>query len=266
MDNKHLSALLTLLRDENPEVASLTMEHFLTLGKAVDRTIAEYQESHDPRLRRRMHQLSNIISRRQARERFIEALNLGKLSLWEGVVQIHSLYEPVPPRRELEHRVDELAASLGTGDTVTHQIADLMREAEFTVPAEEILDVDLFLVHRVLDTRYGHAALLCVLAKRLAARTDWKATVCLHQGRFCLIDKHHVLLDPSAGWRFSKQGEKDPIHPCSRKDVLLAILAQLFMVALVDGQLKDLHHFGTLLTGIGGHNLDALPYPLGSTS
>ena len=45
----------------------------------------------------------------------------------------------------------------------------------------------------------------------------------------------------------------------------MAILAQLFMVALIDGQLKDLHHFGTILTALNDVTLEALPYPLGST-
>ena len=258
-----MSALLTLLQDEDSEVASLAMEKFLTLGNAVDETIAEYQESHDPQLRQRMHQLSSIVSRRRARQSFIAALNHENLSLWEGMVQIHSLYEPLPPRQELENRVDELAAELPTGDTMTHQIAQLMREKEFTVPSDDILDVDLFLVQRVIDTRFGHAALLCVLAKRIAAGTGWNATICLHQGRFCLIDRDHILLNPSEGWQFGKLGARERIHPCSRKDVLLAVLAQLFMVALIDGQLKDLHHFGTLLTDLNERSLDALPFPLG---
>jgi len=263
--DRQLTALLTLLQDENQEIASLAMEHLLNLGQVVDDTIAEHQESHDPQLRQRVHQLSAILARRRAREAFIAALSQEDLSLWDGIVQIHSLYEPIPRRETIEARVDEIAADLQPGATVTHQIADLMREREFTVPSDDILDVDLFLVSRVLDTRYGHAALLCVLAKRIAAGAGWNATVCLHGGRFCLIDRDHILLKPSEGWQYGKIGTEERIHPCSRKDVLMAVLAQLFMVALIDGQLKDLHHFGTILTALNSLSVTALPYPLGST-
>jgi hypothetical protein len=264
--DRQLSALLTLLQDEDQQIASLAMEHLLNLGEAVDDTIAEYQESHDPQLRQRVHQLSAILARRRAREAFIAALSQENLSLWDGIIQIHSLYEPIPPRETLEARVDEIAADLQPGATVTHQIADLMREKEFTVPSDDILDVDLFLISRVLDTCYGHAALLCVLAKRIAAEAGWNATVCLHGGRFCLIDRDHILLKPSEGWQYGKIRTDERIHPCSRKDVLLAILAQLFMVALIDGQLKDLHHFGSILTALNGTPVATLPYPLGPAS
>jgi hypothetical protein len=264
--DRQLSALLTLLQDEDQQIASLAMEHLLNLGEAVDDTIAEYQESHDPQLRQRVHQLSAILARRRAREAFIAALSQENLSLWDGIIQIHSLYEPIPPRETLEARVDEIAADLQPGATVTHQIADLMREKEFTVPSDDILDVDLFLISRVLDTCYGHAALLCVLAKRIAAEAGWNATVCLHGGRFCLIDRDHILLKPSEGWQYGKISTDERIHPCSRKDVLLAILAQLFMVALIDGQLKDLHHFGSILTALNGTPVATLPYPLGPAS
>jgi hypothetical protein len=263
--SRQLSALLTLLQDENQQIASLAMEHLLSLGQVADETIAEHQESHDPQLRQRVHQLGAILSRRRARESFIAALGQENLSLWDGIVQIHSLYESIPPRESLEARVDELAADLQPGETMTHQIADLMREREFTVPSDDILDVDLFLVDRVLETRYGHAAILCVLAKRLAEGAGWNATICLHGGRFCLIDRDHILLKPAEGWQYGKIGTEERIHPCSRKDVLMAILAQLFMVALIDGQLKDLHHFGTILTALNAGTLEALPFPLGST-
>jgi len=255
---------VTLLQDDNPQIASLAMEHLLSLGQVADATIAEYQESHDPQLRQRVHQLSSILARRRSRDAFIAALGQENLSLWDGIVQIHSLFEPIPPRETFESRVDEIAADLQPGKTMTHQVADLMREKEFTVPSDDILDVDLFLINRVIETRYGHAALLCVLAKRIAEEAGWNATICLHGGRFCLIDRDHILLKPSEGWQYGKIGTEERIHPCSRKDVLMAILAQLFMVALIDGQLKDLHHFGTILTALNDQALDALPYPLGA--
>lgn len=262
-NSRQLSALLALLQDDSQEVASLAMEQFLNLGRVADEMIAEHQESQDPFLRQRMHQLSTILARRRARREFIRALADGSLSLWDGIVQIHSLYESVGPREGMEEKVRALAADLQPGDTMTHQIADLMREKEFTVPSDDILDVDLFLIHRVVETRYGHAALLCVLARRIGEAVGWNATICLHSGRFCLMDRDHILLNPSEGWQFGKLGAKERIHPCSRRDVLMAVLSQLFMVALIDGQLRDLHHFGAILSELNGNSLDGLPYPLG---
>jgi hypothetical protein len=49
-------------------------------------------------------------------------------------------------------------------------------------------------------------------------------------------------------------------------DVLLSVLVQLFLIALVDGQLRDLYHFGDLLTALNNEDVDALPFPLGRSS
>ena len=145
----------------------------------------------------------------------------------------------------------------------TPRLAVLMRDNEFTVPDEDILDMDLYLVARVLQTRYGSPALLCALAQHVAAQLDWSLTIVLQLGRFKLIDRSNLLLDPAEGWRISRLKTADSIHPCSRRDVLLCVLAQLFLVSLVEGQLRDLYHFGDLLTALNGTDVKTLPEPLG---
>lgn len=263
MNNERLSALLTLLLDDDDAIASLAMEQILTEGPLASQTVAEYQESHDPQLRQRIHQISSILARRQARREFVQALADEKLTLWEGIVQIHSLYELSCNVRELEQDVDNLVRDLRKGKMSTPRLAEFMREKEFTVPSEDILDVDLFLIQRVLTTRYGSAAILSVLAQQLATRCRWPFTVVLHAGRFCLMDGANLLLNPSEGWHISKLKSEDRIHPCSRRDVLLAILCQLFLIALIEGQLRDLHHFGSLLTSMNENDVSFLPFPLG---
>ncbi len=263
MNNERLSALLTLLQDEDEGIASLAMEQILTLGPQADRTIAEHQESNDPQLRQRIHQLGSILSRRRARLAFIEALSNERLSLWDGLVQIHSLYEMTCNVSAIEQEVNGLVGELRCDRLTTPRVAQFMREKEFTVPSENILDVELFLIQRVLSTHYGSAAVLSVLVQHLGVLLRWSFTVVLHKGRFCLIDRNNLLLNPSEGWHISKLRSDDRIHPCSRRDVLLAIMCQLFLIVLIEGQLRDLHHFGSLLASLNSSALDILPYPLG---
>ena len=258
-----VTALLTLLQDEDLKVASLAMEQFLKLGHVADETIAEYQESHDPRLRHRIHQLSSIMTRRRARMEFVQALSQEKLSLWEGVQQINTLYDPQCNCDQIENGINQIVSRFDEGTSTTPRIAALMRDLKYTMPEEDILDVDLFLIERVLDSQYGSPALLCVLAKQVARETGLTLTIVLHEGRFCLIDKDNLLLDPAEGWHISKLKATGKIHPCGRRDVLLGILSQLFLIALVEGQLRELYHFGSLLTALNGNDLDTLPYPLG---
>ncbi|MBT3375617.1 MAG: hypothetical protein HN742_12005 [Lentisphaerae bacterium] len=260
---RHVSALLTLLQDEDVKIASLAMEEFLKLGQAMEETIAEHQESQDPTLRQRIHQLSSILVRRRARMQFIEAMSQEQISLWDGACQINALYDPKSNTAVIAKLMGEVNKTLRSEPVTTPRVAALMREQEFVVPDQDVLDVDLYLIQRVLETRYGSPALLCLLAQHAAAGMDWMFTIVLHGGRFCLIDRNNLLLDPTEGWHISKLKAADRIHPCARRDVLLGILSQLFLVALVNGQLRDLYHFGDLLTALNRTGLDVLPYPLG---
>ncbi len=263
---ERLSALLTLLQDDDVRIASLAMEQFLKMDGVTDATIAEHQESHDPHLRQRIHQLSTILTRRRARQSFIEALSQEQITLWEGVQQINMLYDPQCDLKQVDDAVSSLFKRLASQPVTTPRIAELMREQEFNVPEEDTLDVDLYLVQRVLETRYGSAAVLAALAHLIGGKLGWAFTIVLHGGRFCLIDRNNLLLDPNEGWHISKLKTDSRIHPCTRMDVLMGILGQLFLVALIGGHLRDLYHFGDLLTALNGGTIDALPFPLGASS
>lgn len=262
-NEEHLSALLNLLQDEDARIASLAMEEFLRLGEDADRMIARYQESGDPRLRQRIHQLSSILSRRRARRSFLDSIIEADLSLWEGIVAINCLYDPRCNTDLLQARLKEICSEIA-GRVTTPRIAALMREKGFCVPEEHALDTELFMIASVFKTQYGNSGLLCVLAREIAQQADWPMTVVMRSGRFCLIDENDLLLDPSEAWNISCLEKPDQIHPCSRKDMILAILCQVFLVALVEGQLRELHHFGDLLTALNSTDLEALPYPLGN--
>lgn len=260
-----ISALINLLQDENPKVVSLAMEQFLKLGHEAQRAIAEHQETHDPKLRHRIHQLSSILMRRQARVQFLGAVEREEMSLWDGICQINLLYDFQCNLGTVDKAVTEIVEGTAEGLGSTPRVASLMRQHEFLVPEEDLLDVDLYLAESVIETKYGSPALLCALAQHVGwLKSKWLATVVLHEGRFCLIDDHNMLLDPMAEWNIVKLDASDKIHPCSRRDVWMGVLSQLFLVALVEGQLRDLYHFGDLLTALNDTGLDALPFPLGS--
>jgi len=262
-DESRIVALVNLLQDENQKVASLAMEELLKLGQQAEETIAHYQEAHDPQLRQRMHQLSGILARRRARLEFIEAVRSERMSLWDGVCRINKLYDFQCNLSVTDKAVEKLKGDLTGRRATGPRMASLMRQHEFMVPEDDLLDVELYLIESVLDTKYGSPALLCVLAQRLGEPAGWHPTVILYEGRFCLIDGSNLVLDPSNGWHVAKIKAADKIHPCGPQDVWLGILSQLFLVTLVEGQLRDVYHFGDLLTALNGAGLDSLPQPLG---
>ena len=239
------------------------MEQLLKLGTAAERAIAEHQEAHDPHLRTRIHQLGSILRRRHARQEFIRTVDAENVGLWQGVVWINALYDPECRRDVVDDTIAGLRRKLGPGRISSPRLAALMRDQEFAVPDQDVLDVDLYLAERVLDTRFGSPAVLCPLALEMGKEMGWNATIVLFEGRFCLVDRNHLLLDPTNDWHVTKLENTDRFHPCARKHLWFGILTQLFLVCLVDGHLRDLHHFGVLLTALNDSGLDALPFPLG---
>lgn len=262
VSNQRISALLTLLQDDDVKIAALAMEQLLDLGHETDEAIAEHQESHDPQLRQRIHQLSSILQRRRLREEFLGALGDGTLSLWRGIVAINVLSDPAVNVEYIEREMESLAKAIAEGESSAARVAKLMKDRELRVPSEEILDMDLYLLDRILEEGSGSAVLLCAIAQE-AAGENWPATIVMRNGRFCLLDAEHTLVEPTEGWRLSKLNAKDRAHPCSIKDLLLAVLTQLFLVSLVDGSLRELYHFGSLLAALNRNGLDAFPHPLG---
>ena len=261
-----ITALLSLLQDDDPKVASLAMEQFLKLEDVADETIASYQDCHDPVLRQRMHQLSSIRSRRRARMEFLDGVENSRMSVWEGIRRINRLYDPQCNLRLLSRRIRELRKRAADALTTTTRTAAFMREQGFCVPSEAVLEVDLYLADSILDIRFGSAALLCALAQHLGRTCGgWEATIALYEGRFCLLDDKNLALDPAEGWKITRLEPSRNLHPCSRQDVWMAVLTQLFMIALVESNLRDLYVFGDLLTALNGDSVDSLPHPLGKT-
>lgn len=262
--NKKLNALLNLLQDDDLRVASLAMEQILKLGAVADETIAEFQEDNDPIVRSRMHQLSSILARRRARMEFAQAVKKESISLWDGIIAINQLYDPECGRHVVDNALKQLTDQVSAERCDTPYMASFMKEQEFLVPEEDILDVDLYLVERVLAAKYGAPALLCALAQKVGEKAGWQPTIVLFEGRYCLIDHSYILVDPGDSWHIRKLKNEDKIHPCGRKDIWLGTLSQLMLVSLVEGNLRDLYHFGDMLTSLDNTDLDVLPYPLGS--
>jgi hypothetical protein len=187
------------------------------------------------------------------------------MDIWEGIVQINALYDLRCSQERIGAEITRLADQLGVFPVSTARLAALMRGEEFVVPEEDTLDISLYLVERVLEGKFGSAVLLCALASRIGELMGYPTTVVLHDGRFCLLDADHLLVDPSEDWHISKLKARDRVHPCGKRHVWLGVLTQMFLVSLGEGHLRDLHHLGAILTELSDLDLARLPWPLGDS-
>lgn len=261
--NTSISALVNLLEDEDRHVSTLAMERLLALDQDVDSVIAELQESDNPILRGRIHQLGSILRLRRSRQRFIDSVRDSDTSLWDGILEINYQFNPRMNRRDIAELVEDFASRLPRRLS-SHNLKVYMRKEKFSVSSEDLLGPDLYLAEDVLMQRIGAPILLCAVAQHIGRTRNWDATMVLHKGRHCLLDENYYLISPAENWRVTRLTNDDKLHPCGDRDVWFTILAQLFLSAVQEGRLQAIWRVGSILAQLCDGDFHDLPFPLGS--
>lgn len=256
-------ALFSLLQDGNESVASLAMEQILQ-SSDFDKLMRSYQDSQDGVVRRRVHQMENIARRRQLLEQFLDRMQKDELDLWQAMMMIDHLYDPQSSFNYLTEMSNELIGEFRQKRGGTAAMIKLMKEHNFMVPSQNWFDIGNYLLGDVLESRMGAAPLLCIIAQYVGTFSNWRARICLHSGRFCLLDQSNALIDPSEEWAIKKKISSEQYHACSRKEILLVVLSQLFSMAVINWEPWDIHLFSKILSSLYQIDPGQMPYPLGS--
>lgn len=255
-------ALFSLLQDGNEIVSTLAMEQILQ-SRHFDKLMQKYQDSNDAVTRKRVHQMSNINKRRQLLQNFLEKMQNSKLKLWKGLQLLDYLYDPRSSADYLNQMSKDLLAGIKSLHCNADDIAFYLREKDFQVTSQSWLDISNYLLGDVLETQLGSAVLLCVIARHLGSYRGWQSEICLHSGRFCLIDAAGNLVDPSKEWLISRDMPREQCHVCNEREVLHIILSQLFSIAIINWEPWDVYLFAKIITSISKLETSILPYPLG---
>jgi hypothetical protein len=265
MANKRhtINALINLLEDEDRHVSTVAMEQLLMLDQNVDELVAEFQESHSPVLRSRIHQLGNILKMRRSRSLFIENVKTSSITQWQGIKQINYQYNPAMNAQEVERifsalveRLPEQLSPIG--------LAEFMRNENFSFTAEDMMGADLYLIEDVLIQRMGAPILLSIIAQELAIKRRLKTSITIFKGKHCLIDSTSRLIEPSEDWRVTCLTTGEKLHSCNKDDTWLTVLGQLFLSAILEGRLQAIYRVGAILSELCGGKLRNLPFPLGT--
>ena len=261
LSRQTLNALLKLLDDDEGQVASLAMEPLLSM-KGIDKFIAKHQDCDNPRLRRRIHQLSNVIARRRLRDHFLSQIDNPNFSAWDAALAINVLADTRRTIDELEEQTRSLAGVLRRSKTTTAQMRSFMINQGFAVPPDFGMRFEYYTIGDVLETHAGSAVLLCLLAQRIGKLCGWPSGICMYEGRFCLLDANFNVIDVTRNWE-QRRWPRDKYHMCLRKEIIACILSYLTVTAIQEGSLHELHIFASLLCDMHGQELNELPYPLG---
>lgn len=257
-----LRRLASLLDDEDEAVAVNAMAELLLNEDRLGTLPAELQESSDPLVRRRAHQLQVALTMRRRRRDFARMLQDPDVDFDIGLVELHLLWFDNDSRPELlETLADFLRKAAQRPAMTLADIAYLMRRSELAAECETTLRPENYCIGTILSNRVGSAALLCGLARMTAFQPETLRVV-RYMGDFALCDGAGLLI-PARDWLIapapSAAGEMEHWEP--RR--LLALGANILLGSAVNSD--SFRYVLTIAQAISGNNddymLDYMPYP-----
>ncbi len=255
--------LLSLLQDEDESVASLAMEKIL-FSAGLDEFIATYQDDNDPMLRRRCFQMGFIATYRQQLDELIASLKDNSFDLWQSVLMLDRLYDSQSSLTYLESLYANLQADYSPRKNSLRGLVRFFKDRAFITPSQNWFDISNYLIGDVLENRVGAGVVLCILARQLAASRKLSLNICLRSGRYCLVDENYACVDPSNDWKVNGSTSPDLFHICTQKEIILALLFQLYSLAVISWDPFDIFLFQKILSSYYAFPDNAMPYPVGN--
>ena len=267
--DKSSEALVTLLFDEDPMVAVQAMDQLLKSDKNLKEILSIYQDSTDALVRKRIHQVSSVLSRRTKKEAFINSVKSGEGSVINELVQLAALSDSKLSesgiRLEFSKLVKKLSLITKDRTMTTDLMVNFMRSEHFFVPELALLESRLYMLDMVLEVKLGSAVLLTCLAYALGRIFNWQVKFVIHGGDFCLLDDQLQLINPNLSWKVTKLIDLKTCLPCRSNKLVYNLVSVLFLIAIQDGEIKLIHLYGELLSELCDTEFMDLPYPIGNT-
>lgn len=260
-----LDALLSLLKDDDPETVRETLAALLTFDDAV---LAEFlksnQESPDPAIRRHIHQLEAILTLRKRRRAFAAKLADPDTDLIRGLIDIHlQWYDNDNPDIVQNYFMDFLRHSAKFDLTELNGVADYMRRNSFTVPEDkEITFPEHYCLGPALDSRRGADVILCAIGWSFARQQGLDLEIARFMGTFILLNrKTGQLLIPEKQWQVMNHSPSSAVR-CRNNQLLRYIIMMLFSYAVEANSFRYIHTLYCAITGEPDNRPPAhLPYP-----
>ncbi|MBO4632225.1 MAG: hypothetical protein J5858_09905 [Lentisphaeria bacterium] len=267
MDREYKS-LLSLLDDENEQSAALAMAELLRRDeKQLEPVLRKLQESADPRLRKRIHQLQSTILLRRRRKMLRARLSSRKLRLLDGLFQLHLLWFDNDSPENLRRQWKNLLETAGKfrPDTL-ETLGMFMRKMNFQCAHKDDLEPDHLCIGTILDDSPGADFMLCSIAVLIAEEYGLRLRITQSaETDFILIDSQENILIPAQEWNCVPCDGKHYSFQFWTVPMLLRYAAALLFTGAVSGDsFRYVYTIGSCLAGSEENHL-VLPYPYGGT-
>lgn len=256
-----IRSLLSLLDDEDEQVALDAMAELLYRGDEVLPYLADLQETGDVLLRRRIHQLESALTMRRRRSEFSRLLAVPHPDVRRILVELHLQWFDNDPLPEMESR---LATFLAEGKALhmrtLAELSAFFRKCGIVAERETTLRPENYCVGVMLADRIGSAALWTLLAKLLLPENAPVAIV-RNVEEFSLYDGERLLL-PERDWRIVRAPSRGELEEWDERKVLKFASVMLFSSAVASDSFRYVLTIGQALSGLPDDEvLDYMPYP-----
>jgi len=262
MPNKpDISSLLSLLDDEDEATAVEAMAELLYRGDEAAAQLAELQESPDPLLRRRVHQLESALTMRRRRREFSRLLAMPRPDVARVLVELHLQWFDNDPLPEIAARTAAFVAEgrkMHTGNL--NDLAAYFRKCGIVAERETTLRPENYCVGLALADRIG-AAVLWVLLGQLLLPEAAGVRIVRHVEEFALYDGASLLL-PERDWRVVRAPGSDELELWDARRALKFVSMMLFSAAVNSDSFRYVLTIGQAVSGLPEDEvLGYLPYP-----
>jgi len=254
-------SLVSLLDDEDEGIALNAMAELLYRERELGDLPALLQESENPLVRRRIHQLQAALTLRRRRREFLRMLASREFNLGDALIEIHLQWFDNDSRPELVRMMEDFICRLRRRPTsILRELSGAMLTMGITAERESTLHPENYCVGTVINDKIGAGSLLCLLA--IAAAEGGKAFRLVRSAdEFGLTDGEGVLL-PTHNWMVIPQKDACALAEFPVPEALRYASAMLFSCAVNSDSFRYVLTIAQALSGAEDDlPLDYLPYP-----
>jgi hypothetical protein len=261
MDNE-IKALISLLDDEDENIALNAMARLLELESSLKDELGQLQESDNPLLRKRGHQLQVALTLRARRKLFFKEIQSDNFDFIVLLINFHLLWFDNDSEPKLFDEFIKFDSSFDANSKSSlKEIASNMKLREFNVVKDSTIYPEIYCLGSILNEQVAAQSVICALLKYIV-QNHLDVKIIRFMDNFGLLDKDNMALWPGNNWQITILPNDAEVEYWNFRDILKYIGLTLFSSAVNSDSFRYVLTLAQTLTG--DYTLDALsslPYP-----
>ena len=259
--------IASMLDDADENVGVNLLAQLLERADELGDLPALLQESGDPVVRRRAHQLQSALTMRRRRREFHRRLTEdANPDLPAGLEELHLLWFDRDSAAALHTAVTEFAADFRSGGTASlEEVEFFLRRRNFLPEPESTIVPESYCLGTILDRRAGAGSVLLALAAELADGAGLRVVRTLDE--FGLVDGRGGILLGGGAWRLCPAPDIKALEFWNSRMILRYVAATLLSCAVNSDSYRYVMSIAQALGGDDSeHVFDRFPYPFRATA